>query len=72
MQFQDHTNTNTPLPDPYLLEVHFIISQVLHASGLAEILDELFDDYDSLRGLASDGSTNLPWLIDINSHASSR
>lgn len=65
VRFRDHTNGVTPLPDPYLLRVHLIIAEILHASGLAEILNEFFYDYDSLRGLASDGSTNLPFLVEV-------
>lgn len=63
VRFIDHSNGETPLPDPYLFRVHLIVSQILHASGLAKVLDEYFEDYYSNWGLASDGSTTLPLLL---------
>lgn len=38
------------------------IREILHVPGLAEILNEFFEDYESLGGLASDGSTTLPFF----------
>lgn len=58
------TTSNVPLPDPYLFQTHFVIATILHASGLAEILDQALDDYSTLDGLAADGSTNIPYLIE--------
>lgn len=66
IRFIDHSNGKTSLPDPYLFRIHLIVSQILHASGLAEVLNEYFDDYYSNRGLASDGSTILPLWIGVS------
>ncbi|PGH08657.1 hypothetical protein AJ79_05939 [Helicocarpus griseus UAMH5409] len=52
-----------PLPDPELFRVHYVIAQILNATGLKKELDEASEYYE-LRGLASDGSRDLPFVIE--------
>lgn len=53
-----------PTPDPYLFETNYIVACILNASGLAEVLDEVLDEYRSIRCLAEDGSTSLPYILE--------
>ncbi|PGH21360.1 hypothetical protein AJ80_03277 [Polytolypa hystricis UAMH7299] len=64
IQFIDQSGANTPIPDPDLFRTHYVIAQILHATGLGRALDEFFEEYSYLRCLASDGSTTLPFLIE--------
>lgn len=68
IQLTNHTANNTtpvPMPDPYFFETHYLVACILNASGLAEMLEEVLDQYKSTRCLAEDGSTNLPYIIDV-------
>lgn len=46
-----------PLPDPRYLALHAACAKVVHASGMAEILDRAFDDLESMPTLSNDGSS---------------
>ncbi|KIO20647.1 hypothetical protein M407DRAFT_245723 [Tulasnella calospora MUT 4182] len=46
-----------PLPDPRYLALHAACANVVHASGMAEILDRAFDDLESMPTLSNDGSS---------------
>ncbi|KAG8920914.1 hypothetical protein FRC01_000527, partial [Tulasnella sp. 417] len=46
-----------PLPDPRYLALHAACANVVHASGMAEILDRAFDDLESRPALSTDGSS---------------
>lgn len=67
VQLENHSKgKETPMPNPELFRVHFIVTKILRATGLAEVLDGRFDDdYYSPGGLASDGSTNIPYFIEV-------
>jgi len=43
-----------PLPDPKLLSLHASAGAVLHASGMAEIIENVLEDRKELRCLAAD------------------
>ena len=51
------------LPSPELLRLHAAVAQVLHASGLAELIDNVHEDRDIIRCLAEDGSTPISRLL---------
>ncbi|KAL1879007.1 hypothetical protein Plec18167_004302 [Paecilomyces lecythidis] len=54
----------TEAPSQILLTVHCAIANILHASGMAEEIDEELErDEDELEALAEDGSTNLEEVI---------
>ncbi|KIO27070.1 hypothetical protein M407DRAFT_243438 [Tulasnella calospora MUT 4182] len=46
-----------PLPDPRYLALHSACANVVHASGMVEILDRAFDDLESMPTLSNDGSS---------------
>lgn len=48
---------DVPVPDPRYLAVHAACAKVVHQSGMAEILDELFNELEQTRVLSSDGSS---------------
>ncbi|KAH8811523.1 hypothetical protein F5884DRAFT_831332 [Xylogone sp. PMI_703] len=52
-----------PLPAKELLELHSAIANVLHASGMGDVIDKVLKDLDELKGLASDGSTDVKMLL---------
>ncbi|GIJ82631.1 hypothetical protein Asppvi_001140 [Aspergillus pseudoviridinutans] len=57
--------SDSELPSRALLETHAAIAEILHASGQGEQIDELLYDWDTLRCLASDGSTDLQSLLSL-------
>lgn len=58
-------HTGHALPSPVLLEAHAVIAEILHASGQGEQIDEILRDWDSIRCLSSDGSTDLERLLSL-------
>ncbi|KAF7174205.1 hypothetical protein CNMCM5623_006690 [Aspergillus felis] len=57
--------SDSELPSRALLETHAAIAEILHASGQGKQIDELLYDWDTLRCLASDGSTDLQSLLSL-------
>ena len=51
------------LPSPELLRLHAAVAQVLHASGLARLIDDVHEDRNMIRCLAEDGSTPISKLL---------
>lgn len=55
------------LPDPELLRIHAQLADIFHKSGhgkrIGKRIDKIWEDYEDLRGLASDGSTNVEDLL---------
>lgn len=47
-----------PLPSPLLLELHDSVAKILNATNMNEKIETIQDEQNSIRGLASDGSTN--------------
>jgi hypothetical protein len=52
-----------PLPDENLLAVHAAVAAILHASGMAEVIDRILQDRDETPCLAADGSTPIGTLL---------
>jgi hypothetical protein len=52
-----------PLPDEKLLAVHAAVAAILHASGMAEVIDRILQDRDETPCLAADGSTPIGTLL---------
>jgi hypothetical protein len=52
-----------PLPDEKLLAVHAAVAAILHASGMAEVIDRILQDRDETPCLATDGSTPIGTLL---------
>jgi hypothetical protein len=52
-----------PLPDETLLAVHAAVAAILHASGMAEVIDRILRDRDETPCLAADGSTQIGTLL---------
>ena len=61
VEFKKHSDM--ALPDPVLLETHALIARILHASGMADIIDEVQEKRDSMRCLAPDGTTDVRQLL---------
>ena len=51
------------LPDEKLLAVHAAVAAILHASGMAEVIDRILQDRDETPCLATDGSTPIETLL---------
>lgn len=51
------------LPSSILLATHAAIAQILHASGMAEVIDRVLQDAEEIKCLASDGSTDVQILL---------
>jgi hypothetical protein len=58
-------HTTSELPSKVLLETHAAIAEILQASGQGEKIDELLRNWDDIRCLASDGSTDLESLLSL-------
>ncbi|KAF7719920.1 HNHc domain-containing protein [Penicillium ucsense] len=65
VRFRVHKG-NWELPDPALLKIHACIGNFLHISGQAEIIDKVLKDFEDCGGLASDGSSNLEYLLAVS------
>ena len=52
-----------PLPDEKLLAVHAAVAAILHASGMAEVIERILQDRDETPCLAADGSTPIATLL---------
>ncbi|OJJ86197.1 uncharacterized protein ASPGLDRAFT_45242 [Aspergillus glaucus CBS 516.65] len=51
------------LPSHTLLSTHSAVARILHASGMAEIIDRVLEDAAEVKCLASDGSTDLQIML---------
>jgi hypothetical protein len=45
--------------------VHAAIARILHASGMADVIDKTLQDMEEIGCLAEDGSTNLQVLLPM-------
>ncbi|KAF9784708.1 hypothetical protein BJ322DRAFT_1211601 [Thelephora terrestris] len=61
--FVNEHSERIDLPDPQLLELHAAFSRVFHVSGAGECIEAYWRDMDEIRVLASNGSTNLDFLL---------
>ena len=52
-----------PLPAEKLLAVHAAVAAILHASGMAEVIERILQDRDETPCLAADGSTPIGTLL---------
>jgi len=51
------TNPAFSLPDPRYLRIHAACAKVAHLSGAGEYVDAVFRDMESIRVLATNGSS---------------
>lgn len=57
------TATHIALPNPIFLNVHFIIAEILNASGMGETIDQHFQDLQDIGCFCEDGSTDVSSLL---------
>ena len=62
VEFTPHSGLHQ-LPSPEILHLHAAVAQILHASGLAQLIDDVHEDRDMIRCLAEDGSTPISKLL---------
>ena len=53
------------LPHTILLETHYILATILHATGRAGLVNDILEDYRDSCGLAKDGSTDIARLLSV-------
>ena len=56
---------NYPLPNPVLLATHASVARILNMRGNGDYLEEILRDRDSIRCLATDGSTDISLLLPV-------
>ncbi|OJD12269.1 hypothetical protein ACJ73_09384 [Blastomyces percursus] len=57
-------NANDDLPSRVLLSAHAAVAGILHATGMARTIDQIFRDREELPCLAADGCTNI-WQLPL-------
>ncbi|KAG2078426.1 hypothetical protein BDR04DRAFT_1138076 [Suillus decipiens] len=45
VQFQDHSGTGIPLPNPTFIALHAAVAHILHLSGAAKVIDKIYDTF---------------------------
>ncbi|KAJ9268989.1 hypothetical protein DTO212C5_4995 [Paecilomyces variotii] len=65
VRFSKPPGNRTQLPSRVLLETHAAIAQIYHASGRAETIDHILEDWESLRQLSADGSTDIQQILPV-------
>lgn len=63
VKFERHPDSDLDQPSRVLLETHAAVAQILHSSGMSEVIDAALRDAEELKCLASDGSTDLQRLL---------
>lgn len=58
-----------PLHSPMLLQAQHAIASIFHVTGAGAEINRAPRDYDTLGGLASDGSTDISLLLSVGSFA---
>lgn len=61
VHLQSHDN-RWPLPSPRLLALHAAIGNIWHASGMADYVEKILREVDSVRCFSKDGSTDVQFL----------
>ncbi|KUL81969.1 hypothetical protein ZTR_10714 [Talaromyces verruculosus] len=51
VRFTKPSDVKWELPSPEILAVHAALAQVLHASGMAEIVEKVFRDFEEIRNM---------------------
>lgn len=51
-----------PLPSPRLLALHDDIGSIWHASGMADYVERILREADSIQCLSKNGSTDIQFL----------
>lgn len=61
VRFTKPSDVKWELPSPEILAVHAALARVLHASGMAEIVEKVFQDFEEIRSMhvMSDKVSNL-------------
>lgn len=57
--------THIALPNPIFLNVHYIIAEVLNASGMGDTIDRHIQDLQDIGCLCEDGSTDVSTLLSV-------
>lgn len=55
--------SDAELPSSVVLQIHATLSKILHASGMGKHIDDVMRERDRIRGLSSDGSTDISRLL---------
>ncbi|KAJ9191517.1 hypothetical protein DTO164E3_8803 [Paecilomyces variotii] len=61
VRFKKHADVD--LPNPVLLETHAALAKILHASGMAEYIENILEEREHVRCLSSDGTTDIGRLL---------
>ncbi|RJE26295.1 short chain dehydrogenase [Aspergillus sclerotialis] len=59
IRLQKHYNSEIELPSSILLGVHATIAKIVHASGMADVIDKTLEEIEDLCYLATDGTPNF-------------
>ena len=54
-----------PAPHPVLLEAHASVARILHMTAMGEQIENVMRDREEVHCLASDGSTDLGYLLMV-------
>ena len=59
-----------PLPNAALLDCHYRLAEILHASGIGAIIEKYHRDWEELKGSASpslreDGGTDIGHILGV-------
>ena len=54
---------NIPMPNPIFLNVHFLLAEILHVSGMGQIIDKHIRDVNDIDCLREDGGTDIASLL---------
>lgn len=65
VHFRRHGSATQPLPSTELLAAHHAVANILNAKGMAERIEELIRERETIRCLATDGSTDVGSLLFI-------
>jgi len=57
------------LPNPDFLDCHYRLAEILNASGMAESIEQHFQDWDDIKarsseGLREDGATDIARILE--------
>lgn len=55
----DEAQNGIQLPNPRLLEVHFAIAEIFHASGMGEEIDKVLQDVEEAGLLQPNGTSDV-------------
>lgn len=56
-----------PLPDRTLLETHYLVARILHATSRGEVVEKILRGYDEIGAMATGGTTDICQLLSVTS-----